>query len=172
MALVTSGAISIGGTTTNRSINLEISRSATATSSLGETDLRTLAGVSSGAISMSDFYGASSAWVITESSSGTTYGMSADFGSISPTTYNSSTIQQILTSTFTVKGNTSYLLILIFSGNQSTSLFSSVSIGGIANAQSTFSRQYSSENDYTFFSKNINANQMMDGSGTTTVIFT
>ena len=172
MALVTSGAISIGGTTTNRSINLEISRSATATSSLGETDLRTLAGVSSGAISMSDFYGASSAWVITESSSGTTYGMSADFGSISPTTYNSSTIQQILTSTFTFKGSTSYLMVLIFSGNQSTSLFSSVSIGGIANAQSAFSRSYSSENDYTFFSKNINANQMMDGSGTTTVIFT
>lgn len=172
MALVTSGAISIGGTTTNRSINLEISRSATATSSLGETALRTLAGVSSGAISMSDFYGASSAWVITEGADGTTYGHTASVGSISPTTYNSSTIASIATSSFTVKGTTNYLLVLSFSGNQSTSFFSSVSIGGIANAQSTFSRSYSSDNDLTFFSKNTGSNQMMDGSGTTTVIFT
>ena len=57
MPLVTSGEISIGGTATNRSINLELTRAAGATSSLGETALRTLAGVASGAISMSNFYG-------------------------------------------------------------------------------------------------------------------
>ena len=61
MALAGSGTMSIGGSTATRSINLELSRSATATSSMGETALRTLAGVSSGAISMSNFYGASSA---------------------------------------------------------------------------------------------------------------
>jgi hypothetical protein len=60
MPLVSSGEISIGGSTTNRSINLELGRSATATSSLGETALRNLAGVSSGAISLSSFYGKSS----------------------------------------------------------------------------------------------------------------
>ena len=59
MALESSGTMSIGGSTSGRSINLELGRSANATSSLGETDLRDLAGVSSGAISMSDFYGAS-----------------------------------------------------------------------------------------------------------------
>ena len=59
MPLVSSGAISIGGSTTDRSINLELGRSATATSSLGETALRNLAGVSSGAISLSNFYGKS-----------------------------------------------------------------------------------------------------------------
>ena len=59
MALAGSGTISIGGSTATRSINLELSRSATATSSMGETALRTLAGVSSGAISMSNFYGKS-----------------------------------------------------------------------------------------------------------------
>jgi hypothetical protein len=172
MALVTSGAISIGGTTTNRSINLEISRSATATSSLGETDLRTLAGVSSGAISMSDFYGASSGLVITEGTSGTTYGYTSSIGSISPTAYNSATIESIATSAITIKGSTTYVLIIAFTGNQSTSLFSSVSIVGAAHAQSTFTRTYSSQNNNTVFSKNINSNQMMDGSGTTTVIFT
>ena len=57
MTLESSGTMSIGGTTTDRSINLELGRSATATSSLNETDLRTLANVSSGAISLSDFYG-------------------------------------------------------------------------------------------------------------------
>lgn len=65
MALASSGVISIGGTTATRSINLELSRSATATSSLGEADLRTLAGVSSGAISMSNFYGKSAGFTFT-----------------------------------------------------------------------------------------------------------
>lgn len=60
MALQPSGTMSIGGPTSGRSINLELGRSATASSSLGESALRTLAEVPSGAISMSDFYGASS----------------------------------------------------------------------------------------------------------------
>ena len=66
MTLASSGTMSIGGTSTDRSINLELGRSATATSSLGETDLRTLAGVSSGAISMDDFYGASDVTILWE----------------------------------------------------------------------------------------------------------
>nr|BAR33245.1 hypothetical protein [uncultured Mediterranean phage uvMED] len=59
MTLASSGTIAIGGSTANRSINLELGRSATAASSLGETSLRTLAGVSSGAISLSNFHGKS-----------------------------------------------------------------------------------------------------------------
>ena len=57
MTLNSSGTISIGGSTTGQSINLELGRSATATSSLNESTLRTLAGVASGAISLSNFYG-------------------------------------------------------------------------------------------------------------------
>lgn len=63
MPLVSSGAISIGGSTTDRSINLELGRSATATSSLNESALRTLAGVASGTISLSSFYGKANASV-------------------------------------------------------------------------------------------------------------
>ena len=63
MPLVSSGEISIGGSTTDRSINLELGRSATATSSLNESALRTLAGVASGTISLSSFYGKSNASV-------------------------------------------------------------------------------------------------------------
>jgi hypothetical protein len=60
MALNNSGTLSIGGSTSGQSINLELGRSATAESSLGETALRSLAGVASGEISIADFYGASS----------------------------------------------------------------------------------------------------------------
>ena len=64
MALISINAsnpspLSIGGTTTNQSINLELGRSATATSSLNETDLRDLADVPSCVIAIRDFYGAS-----------------------------------------------------------------------------------------------------------------
>ena len=77
MTLAASGTLSIGGTTTDRSINVELGRSATATSSMGETDLRTLAGVSSGAISMSNFYGKSNAlWAPTITVGGSTQGSS------------------------------------------------------------------------------------------------
>lgn len=61
MTLATSGSISIGGSTVGRSINLELGRSATATSSLGEAALRSLAKDTSGAISMSTFRGKSNA---------------------------------------------------------------------------------------------------------------
>ena len=59
MALASSGTMSIGGIAANRSINLELGLSQNATSSMGSTTLRNLAGVTSGTIQMSDFYGAS-----------------------------------------------------------------------------------------------------------------
>lgn len=59
MTLATSGEMSIGGTTANRSINVELGLSATANSSLNQANFRSLAGVASGQISMSDFWGKS-----------------------------------------------------------------------------------------------------------------
>jgi hypothetical protein len=98
MTLATSGIMSIGGTTTDRSINVELGRSATATSSMGETDLRGLADVSSGAISMSNFYGKSNyQWVVTVTNQAATiFGQSFQgYGSVgnpsSPTTFGSAT---------------------------------------------------------------------------------
>ena len=61
MTLNASGPISIGGSTSGQSINLELGRAAGAQSSMGETDLRTLAGVASGPIDLQDFYGKSAA---------------------------------------------------------------------------------------------------------------
>lgn len=57
MALASSGTMSIGGSTATRSINLELDRSAAATTSMGEAALRDLAEVSSGAISLDGFHG-------------------------------------------------------------------------------------------------------------------
>jgi hypothetical protein len=60
MTLNSSGPISLGGSTAGQSINLELSKSATATVSLNDTDVRTLAGVASGAIIVpTNFYGKS-----------------------------------------------------------------------------------------------------------------
>lgn len=60
MALCNSGSMSLGGSTVGRSVNCELDRSGTACISMGETEVRDLVEVSSGAISMDDFYGASS----------------------------------------------------------------------------------------------------------------
>jgi hypothetical protein len=60
MTLNTTGPISLGGSTAGQSINLELGKSATATVSLNDTDVRTLAGVASGAIIVpTNFYGKS-----------------------------------------------------------------------------------------------------------------
>ena len=61
MTLNSSGPISLGGSTTGQSINLELGVSATALASINSTSFRTLAGVASGQISLSNFYGMSNA---------------------------------------------------------------------------------------------------------------
>jgi hypothetical protein len=61
MALNNSGPISLGGATAGQSINLELGQAATATASINAANFRALAGVPSGQISLSSFYGKSSA---------------------------------------------------------------------------------------------------------------
>lgn len=60
MTLAASGPISLGGTDLNRSINVELGQAATAQISMNDTNVRSLAGVPSGAIVMpTNFYGKS-----------------------------------------------------------------------------------------------------------------
>jgi len=62
MALNSSGPISLAGSTTGQSIAVELGQSASGQISLNDTNVRTLAGVPSGAITMpTDFWGKSSA---------------------------------------------------------------------------------------------------------------
>ena len=127
-------------------------------------------------IDMDDFAGASAGWTLTEGSTSggsfSNYGfsISSNFGSISPTTHNSATIQGIYSNAVTVKGSTSYSLFVQANGNQSTSWFSSISIGGVSHAQSSFSRAYTSSTNITTWSKTISGH-IFDGSGTTAVVF-
>tara|TARA_R110000744_G_scaffold104784_1_gene200505 strand:- start:1932 stop:2498 length:567 start_codon:yes stop_codon:yes gene_type:complete len=106
MTLAASGTMSMGGSTSTRSINLELGLSATATATMGSAAFRTLADVSSGAISLSNFYGKSDAtgFTVTQGSAGngTLLGMSiastssnqpyGAFGSATPTTFGGHTI--------------------------------------------------------------------------------
>ena len=57
MTLAASGEISLGGSVTNRSVNLELSQGASAQISMNDTNVRSLAGVPSGAIVLpTNFY--------------------------------------------------------------------------------------------------------------------
>jgi hypothetical protein len=60
MPLNPSGQISLGGNVAGQSVNLELGRSATAMINLNDTDLRSLFGIVSGMIRLSDGYGKSS----------------------------------------------------------------------------------------------------------------
>lgn len=64
MTINASGQISVGGTTAGQSIELELGQSGSAQASFGDAALRGLAGIASGAISLSNFYGKSAAPVI------------------------------------------------------------------------------------------------------------
>jgi len=78
--MVSSGNISLGGSTTvgslNEGVNLELGQSATATITMNDSNARSLAGVSSGQISMSDFYGKSRFIPLTVTLTGNTNGVS------------------------------------------------------------------------------------------------
>lgn len=146
MALVSSGTISIGGSTANRSINLELDRSATATSSLGESALRTLAGVSSGQISMSNFYGASNS-VDVQTVTATVYGTygsnfyfqgyrSGIYGSISDGTFNGRSGATI-TDFYSSHVYTTDRLFFKISGVYSNAGFTTLNLNGVNYSRSS-----------------------------------
>jgi len=179
MALQTSGAISLN------QIHIEAGGSSGTSVTINDADIRGLTAASgytiptsSGStIDFGDFYGASSGYVITEgtTTSGDLDGYSqinGSFGSINNSTWNSATIIQVVTFPVVFKYDTSYYLSVVFSGNQTTSIFSTISLAGVSHSMVDFSRSYDSSNTRTSFTKNITSSQQMDGSGTTAVEFT
>ena len=84
MALNSSGAISLAGSTTGQSIALELGKASTATVTLNDSDVRSLLGVPSGSIGLYSAYGKSAgfspssisglvAWYDVNSVSGSTW---------------------------------------------------------------------------------------------------
>jgi len=90
MALNSSGPISLAGSTTGQSIALELGKASTAQTALNDSDVRGLAGVASGAITMpTNFWGKSSVDLYLKKSKssnvlGNTYGNSTQNISIAP----------------------------------------------------------------------------------------
>jgi hypothetical protein len=153
MALASSGTLSIGGSTANRSINLELGRSATATSNLNETDLRTLAGVASGTISISDFYGASAALDVQTvtvglytSKSGAYYGYGLAGGSISDGTFNPKGGASITRFEWASGGASLYFVL---SGSHTNAGWTQVRIVSNLSTDYTFTRASASYNSNT-----------------------
>lgn len=86
MTLAATGALSLGGSITNRSVNLELGQSATAQISMNDANVRTLAGVPSGAITLTtDFYNKSNTLAITISPA-STYTTRTGSGSLTSST--------------------------------------------------------------------------------------
>jgi len=79
MTIQSSGEISLGGSTTGRSVNLTLGKTATATVSMNDTAVRGLAGVATGAVSFSNFYSKSLSYAITPNVSSVNEGGSVTF---------------------------------------------------------------------------------------------
>lgn len=188
MALASSGTMSIGGTTTDRSINLELGRSATATSSLGETDLRDLAGVASGAIGMDDFYGASASQAFTNVKAGysfftytggrgsTQYGFNAGFdadgsaptGSISYTDdiiVGSTNIGNLTRASVDSAASARHDFTFKLEGTNSNSGFTNVTCTRISNSASTTFARTSFSYSYSNGEKIYVSDLIFDSSG-------
>jgi hypothetical protein len=130
MALNNTGALSLGGSTAGESINLEMGLSATAQISLNDTVIRGLAGVTSGQISISNFYGKSNVSYFTAmqynaSSTGqggwAANGVTIDSNrNIYTTTSNSSTVRVIK---YDAGGTILWQRLVAVGANSNTSMF-------------------------------------------------
>lgn len=132
----------------------------------------------SGAISIGNFYGASAGWILTQGSSGTSYGFRTlgGYGSISPTTLNGATIYGVYYLTFTVKGGTSHLFYVELVGNRASNFFTSIAEAGLGTrtTASAMSHSYNSGSNITIWIWDLGFNGApagWDGSGNLTVTF-
>lgn len=170
MTLQTSGAISLND------IHIELGASSGTTVSLNDTDVRSLVSISSGAIALDDFYGASNtpSWTVTEGQfGGSVFGHNASVGSISPTTYNGATITAAFYFTATFKTSTTHSFSVTMTGNRAKSFFSLLSGDGVALTSASASHSYNSSTTNTTWTWSlISAPSGWDGTGTRTVSFT
>tara|TARA_R100000388_G_scaffold73101_1_gene53018 strand:- start:1294 stop:1806 length:513 start_codon:yes stop_codon:yes gene_type:complete len=170
MALQSSGAISLN----DIHVELDGSSASGTTVSLNDTDVRALVSISSGEITLEDFYGASANWVVTEGQSGSSiFGHNASVGSISPTTYNGATITAAFYFTATFKGSTTHSFTVTMTGNRAKSFFSLLSGDGVSLSSASASHSYNSSTTQTSWVWSLNsAPSGWDGTGTRTVSFT
>ena len=173
MTLNASGPISLGGSTSGQSINLELGKSATAQVSLNDSDVRSLAGVASGAIIVpTNFYGKSKSYSysgtmtqgIDTSGSFTGYGfVRGSAGSISP---DDSTISNVYKFN---NGTQWYLSVLFFvPGGATQNYWTTLTIGGTFSINSSAATAFLNGNTWEFAGVNP---APLTGSGTTSLVF-
>jgi hypothetical protein len=157
MTLASSGTISIGGTTAGRSINLELGRSATATTDLANVEVRALAQVPFSTISMSNFYGKSASLdsiAVTVGYRGAVHNFYAGpwfgyasgtapsgFGSITPTSvaWNSgATYSELNAQNPPVYSGNYYLRVATAGGTYSNSGWTTVTVSGVTYSRTNF----------------------------------
>jgi hypothetical protein len=174
MTLATSGAISMGGNVSTRSINLELGQSATTQISLNQASVRTLAGVPSGAIIMpTNFYGKSSSYSysgtmtqgIDNSGLFTGYGFlrNTPTGSISP---DDTTIINV----FKFNNGSQWFFSITLATPVGTpqSYWTTVTIGGSFSINSSAATSFLNSNTWEFAGTDP---APLTGSGTTSLVF-
>lgn len=173
MTLNASGPISLGGSTSGQSVNLELGRSATAQISMGESAVRTLTGVSSGAIIMpTNFYGKSKSYSysgtmtqgIDTSGSFTGYGfVRGTAGSISP---DDSTISNV----YKLNNGSQWFLSVTFfvPGGATQNYWTTLTLGGTFSINSSAATSFINNNTWEFAGVNP---APLTGSGTTSLVF-
>lgn len=133
----------------------------------------------SGAISLTDFYGAQAAtdWIVTEGSYGDADGyFQGTYGSIGGvTTINGAAIVFLNISRTVIKGTTSYLFQLGLSGNRAAGFFSSLIINGgptFNEAAASTRASYDSGNNRTSWLWGGTDVPSLDGTGETSGSYT
>lgn len=167
MALNGSGPISLGGSTSGQSVNLELGNSATAQISFNDADVRTLTGTSAGTalIMPTNFYGKSftevtvGSYVLSVKGLNIYYygydnapgGTPSTFGSISNGTYSGATIKAVYSISPNNTPNDALSYLIIFSGDRSAGFFTDLQIAGASVVGSIGAPSYSAGNDETSF---------------------
>lgn len=182
MALNSSGPISLGGSTSGQSVNLELGKSATAQISMNDAAVRTLTGKSSGAVIMpTDFYGKSTAFQYTgtitqgtnTSGSFTTYGYRAGLGvgSISPSnTYLDPPVGAIYRLAAGSDPTTYYIVVVMNGNNLPKNFWNTLTLGGAYSINSSAFTAFSSDSISAQWQTIANP-AVLTGSGTLSVVF-
>lgn len=192
MTLNPSGPISLGGSTTGQSVNLELGQVDTAQISMNDANVRALVGVASGAVVMpTDFhnksvnasyslatgsatfnfgFGILYAYGYSNSPSGTGIYTPATFGSITPSTFNSVTIKAIYS--VGSPSNQALSYNIIFSGSRGTGFFNTLTINGTLVSGSLSSSYNGTNNETTFSITLASSAATLLTAGTKTILLT
>lgn len=169
MTLNSSGPISLGGSTSGQSVNLELNKSATAQISFNDAAVRTLTGTSAGTalVMPTNFYGKSNGPIVTVGSyiltgkvnlyyygyDGATGGSPTNFGSITNGTFSGATVKAVFSSGISSTTVTGYTVI--FDGNRAAGFVDTLTVNGTAVSGTFGSPSYNSTNNETSFTMSV-----------------